>query len=153
MIIGIGTDIVEIARIARILESGAGSRFLRRILTGAELDLVRGRPAERLAEFAAGRFAAKEAAAKALGCGIGGKAGFHDLEIAPAPAGRPECRLSGKARAAVGFRDGDRLHLSLSHSDGHAVAFAVWERPDASRQAGNPALPRDAEADRTSRKR
>ena len=130
MIIGIGTDVVEIVRIARIVEGASGSRFLRRILTEAELELVRGRPARRLAEFAAGRFAAKEAAVKALGCGIGTKAGFLDVEIAARPDGRPVCRLSERVRAAVDFRDGDRLHLTLSHSDGHAVAFAVWERPD-----------------------
>lgn len=131
MIIGIGTDILEIARVGRILESSRGSRFLRRILTEAELEQAEGRPA-RLAEFAASRFAAKEAAVKALGCGIGEQAGFRDVEILSAPSGKPVCRLSGKARAAVGFREGDALHLSLSHSDGHAVAFAVWERPSAS---------------------
>lgn len=130
MIIGIGTDILDIARVSRILDSGAGDRFLRRILTEAELEQARSRPS-RLAEFAAGRFAAKEAAVKALGCGIGEAAGFRDVEILSAPSGKPECRLSARARAAVGFLGGDRLHLSISHSDGHAVAFAVWERPGA----------------------
>jgi holo-[acyl-carrier protein] synthase len=128
LIIGIGTDIVEIARIGRILESAQARRFLLRVLTESELAQAESHQA-RLAEFVAGRFAAKEAAAKALGCGIGGRTGFRDVEIVPAPSGKPECRLSAKAREAVAFRDGDRLHLSLSHSDVHAVAFAVWERP------------------------
>lgn len=129
MMIGIGTDIVEITRVRRIVDGDLGSRFLRRILTETELAQVAGKQA-RLAEFAASRFAAKEAVVKALGCGIGERTGFHDVEILSEPSGKPVCRLSGRTREAVGFREGDRLHVTLSHSDGHAVAFAVWERPN-----------------------
>lgn len=127
MIIGIGTDILEIGRIRRILDSGSGDRFLRRILTEAELRQAEARKGN-LAEFAAGRFAAKEAVAKACGTGIGERVGFRDVEVTADSGGRPVCRLSGRAKAGIGFLDDDRLHLSISHSDGHAVAFVVWER-------------------------
>lgn len=129
MIIGIGTDILEIARVKRILAGDRSGRFLRRILTEGELAQAAGKQA-RLAEFVASRFAAKEAVVKALGCGIGERTGFRDMDIVPEPSGKPVCRLTDRAREAVGFRVGDRLHVTLSHSDGHAVAFAVWERPD-----------------------
>ena len=125
MIVGVGTDIVGIARVARIVEGPRGEAFLRRVLTEEERRLL-GRWAEgspRRAEFAAGRWAAKEAAAKALGCGIGRELGFGDIEILPDGRGRPVCRVAREIAAGV------RLHVSIAHADGWACAFAVAESP------------------------
>lgn len=127
MIIGIGTDITDLARIERLLKDKAGERFLRRILTEDELALLAGRPNRRV-EFAAGRFAAKEAVSKAFGCGIGETIGFHDIEILPDRLGKPECRLSERARTAFDLNDTAAVHITISHSAAYAVAFAVWEK-------------------------
>lgn len=131
MILGVGTDLTEIARIAKILGQPEGSRFLERILTPAEHALAESRRG-RLAEFAAGRFAAKEAVAKALGCGIGRLVGFRDIEVLPDAAGRPVCVLSPEARDRLGFAApqgsaGPLIHLSITHSETAAAAFAVVE--------------------------
>lgn len=126
MIRGVGTDIVEIERLQKIVESKSAGRFIRRVLTDRERQLAEDRKG-RLAEFVAGRFAAKEAIAKAIGCGIGPKLGFHDMEIIPDIAGKPVCKLSERSRRMAGCGEAARLHLSISHSDKVAVAFAVWE--------------------------
>ncbi len=127
MIIGTGTDIVEISRIGRLLEAQAGERFIERVLTPEERKLAAVRKA-RLHEFVAGRFAAKEAVSKALGCGIGRQLGLQDMEIIPDAAGKPVCRISPAAWDRLGYEECQMLiHLSLSHSETTAVAFAVAE--------------------------
>ncbi|MCZ8523881.1 MULTISPECIES: holo-ACP synthase [Paenibacillus] len=131
MIIGIGTDLLDIARVRSILEQPAGERFLQRVLTPAERELAAARRG-RLAEFTAGRFAAKEAVVKALGCGIGKEVGLHDIEVLPDAKGKPHCRLSEAAlqRLAEGGTDvrGLIVHLSITHSDTAAMAYAMAER-------------------------
>jgi len=127
MIRGVGTDLTDVSRIARMLGSRHGERFLARILTPAERQLM-DKWQGRAAEFAAGRFAAKEAVSKALGSGIGATLSFLDMEIMPDSRGRPLCRLSERARAANGVGEGDRIHVSISHAGSFAVAFAVWEQ-------------------------
>lgn len=136
MIVGIGHDVTEIPRIAAMLNVGADSRLLQRILTPAERGLARRREA-RLAEYAAGRFAAKEAVVKALGCGIGKVVGFADIEIAPGALGRPEVTLSPGAWDRLGLGDGTgySLHLSITHTGDLASAFAVFERADSPRSS------------------
>lgn len=131
MIVGIGTDMVEIARVRNLLEQRMGPKFIARILTEREQVIAESRSA-RIAEHAAGRFAAKEAAAKAFGCGIGGSVGFQDLEILPDPLGKPICHLSDSARARLGFHPEDTIyiHLSITHSMTMAGAFVVVERID-----------------------
>ncbi|MEB3102271.1 holo-ACP synthase [Ferviditalea candida] len=128
MLIGIGTDIVEIARIRKLLEGSAGRRFLERVLTEEERALAKQRSG-RLAEFAAGRFAAKEAVVKALGCGIGGEVGFHDLQILPDANGKPICCISAASLQRLGFTDSLQTHLSISHSQSYAISFAAAEIP------------------------
>ncbi len=130
MITGIGMDLVEIDRIRRMLEGQAGSRFMERVLTERERELARGKGG-RLAEFVAGRFAAKEAAVKALGCGIGAKAGFQDVEIVPGEDGRPLCKLSAAARERLGEGELLRLHVTITHTGQLAAAYAVAERMEA----------------------
>lgn len=113
-----GVDLIEISRIAGVLER-YGSRFLRRIYTPGEIDYCRGRPPN-----LAARFAAKEAAMKALGTGIRGVA-WKDIEIIRHESGAPSLQLHGRAQARahrIGVR---QLSLSLSHSRDYAIAFVV----------------------------
>lgn len=93
MIYGIGHDVLEIRRMKDILAKASGGKFIRRILTPAELQLAEGRTG-RLPEFVSGRFAAKEAVVKALGCGIGSEVGFQDIEILPDSSGKPGVKLT-----------------------------------------------------------
>ncbi|WP_166242856.1 holo-ACP synthase [Paenibacillus turpanensis] len=127
MIIGIGMDLVEIARIRKAVDSAAGERFIMRVLTEGEQQAARGK-AGRLAEFVAGRFAAKEAVVKALGCGIGSKAGFQDIEICPDELGKPVCRLSESAVRRLGLHPDVRIHVTITHTSELAGAYAVVEQ-------------------------
>jgi holo-[acyl-carrier protein] synthase len=128
LIIGVGIDMVEISRVQSILEGAAGERFMNRVLTPAERALAAERKA-RLAEFTAGRFAAKEAVSKALGCGIGGIVGLQDMEIVPCDGGRPECVLSAASRQRLGIHTEEvRVHVSITHTERTAAAYAVAER-------------------------
>jgi len=131
-IAGIGHDLVSVARLERVLQGRHGQKFLERVLTPREREYARERFGEkktgRWAEFAAGRFAAKEAVVKALGCGIGEGAGFHDLEIMPDGAGRPLCALSDRSERRLGLApEGYRIHLTITHAGEYASAFAVVE--------------------------
>ncbi len=128
-IYGVGTDIVELARIERILRKDKHEKFLQRILTKKELELCRNKERGIIA-FAGGRFAAKEAVAKALGTGIGKIVGFQDIEILPDANGKPECLISEKARQRLQLPS-PVIHISISHSQSYATAMAVaetWEK-------------------------
>jgi holo-[acyl-carrier protein] synthase len=136
MIQGIGMDLVEIARIRRILEEPHGGRFVERVLTPEERECAASR-AGRLAEFVAGRFAAKEAVAKALGCGIGRQVGLQDIRVVPDALGRPVCSVNDAAWVRLGYAaavspsaaaSAIRLHLTITHTDTTAAAFVVAER-------------------------
>lgn len=119
-----GIDVVDIARVAAMLERH-GERFLARCFTGEEREGLHAVGPARRAEFLAGRFAAKEAAAKALGTGIADGVGWRDVAVAAGPRGEPELRLEGGARArsaALGVR---RWALSISHAAGVATASVV----------------------------
>lgn len=129
-----GIDIVEVARVRRAAERWGG-RFLRRVFTPGELaDCGAAGPAPRYESLAA-RWAAKEAAAKALGVGLSGlgagpgAAGellhLHEIEVARGPGGRPLLRLHGGAAAAAARLGIAELALSVSHSGGLAVASVV----------------------------
>lgn len=127
MIYGIGTDVLDIARVKKILSQPAGERFVHRVLAKEERKLAKERKG-RLHEFVAGRFAAKEAVVKALGCGIGKKVGFHDMVILPDALGRPVCSLTKKALERLGLQDRHiSIHLSISHSETAVMAFCVIE--------------------------
>lgn len=128
IIYGIGHDIIEIGRITAILERSTGQAFMRRVLTDAERTLAEQRAA-RLAEFVAGRFAAKEAISKAFGCGIGGKLSFTDISILPAEGGRPVVCISDEAWHRLGLQEQQHtVHISITHQPAMASAFAVVER-------------------------
>ncbi len=129
MIYGIGHDVLEIQRISDVMDRGRGTKFIQRILTEQEYQLVE-RRGGRVAEFVAGRFAAKEAIVKALGCGIGMEVGFQDIEILPDDKGKPEVNLSDEAWTRLGLPEGRNynIHLTITHSRDLASAFAVVER-------------------------
>ena len=124
MILGLGLDLVDVARVARILDGPAGraQRFLARVFTPAErafCDAVVDRPTR----YAA-RFAAKEAALKALGA----PAGLRLLEIeVRRDEGAPQLALSGRAAEAAQRLGVARLHLSITHDGGVAAAVVVAE--------------------------
>ena len=119
-IIGIGTDIVEISRIIRVLERQPG--FLKRILTEEEIAYCTA-PKLRPASVAA-RFAAKEAVAKALGTGFR-EFRFRDIEIGRSSQGAPLVILQGKALQYMEGLGGRQIHLSISHAREYATAVAV----------------------------
>lgn len=126
MILGVGTDIVELARFKAAMKR-QGDRFLQRIFTEGERRYCEGK-LNRIAHYAA-RFAAKEAVLKALGTGWSGGIAWTDVEVVPARTGKVEAKLSGLAlqeARKLGAR-GDRAHLSMSHSDKYATAVAVIE--------------------------
>ncbi|RCW47468.1 holo-ACP synthase [Paenibacillus prosopidis] len=129
MIIGIGHDLTDIKRVAKVLDGRLGGRFLKRVLSPREQELAVQYAGERLHQFTAGRFAAKEAVAKAFGCGIGNVMGFTDIDIVPGSCGKPECSLSEEAWSRLGHSpDKVRIHVTISHERTLASAFAVAER-------------------------
>jgi holo-[acyl-carrier protein] synthase len=124
VIVGLGMDVVEIARIRRILEGppGRAERFLARCFTPGErayCDEVR----DRAARYAV-RFAAKEAAAKALGAPAG--IGWHDVEVRRA-TGAPSLELHGAAHGAAARLGVRRALVTLTHDAGVAAATVVLE--------------------------
>ena len=121
-IIGIGTDIVEISRVQKVIDS-YGSHFLERVYTKNELDSVSGR--KNSITFFAGRWAAKEAAAKALGCGIGEKCNFTDIDVGNSSSGQPEISFSGADAAEAGRLGVTGIKLSISHEASYAVATVL----------------------------
>ncbi len=116
MIQGIGMDIVEISRIQQLIERQP--KFLERILTVAEREVFHSRSGQRKFEYAAGRFAAKEAFSKAYGTGIGKELSFQNIETAVDHRGKPYI----KAPISEG------VHLSITHSKEFAAAQVVIEK-------------------------
>lgn len=131
MILGIGTDLAPVARIAETIER-QGARFTERCFAENERDYVEQAAAGNAAVAAAGyakRWAAKEACAKALGLGIRDGIYLRDIIIANDSAGKPSILLEGGARARleslVPAGHAPRLDVSLSDDGGMAIAFVV----------------------------
>ena len=121
MIIGIGTDIIEIPRIERAIKRTPG--LLEKIFTQEEIKLAGdGRRIESLA----GYFAAKEAMGKALGTGVRGFS-LKDIEIYKDDLGKPYVHLSGRAENICTLKGVSNIHLSISHSKENAIALIVLE--------------------------
>jgi holo-[acyl-carrier-protein] synthase len=120
VIVGIGVDVVDVARFAAALERTPALRD--RLFTAAERDL----PAPSLAA----RFAAKEAVAKALGAPPG--LAHREAEVRREPGGRPRLHVTGRAAEVAAGLGVARWHLSLSHDGGLAIAYVIAEggRPD-----------------------
>ena len=113
-----GVDLIEIARVEAALVRH-GERFLNRIYTPAEIKACGGR-----AESLAARFAAKEAAAKALGRGIG-EVGWQEIEVVGDENNAPSLRMYGAAQKMAQEKGLTIWSLSLSHGQSQAVAFVV----------------------------
>jgi holo-[acyl-carrier protein] synthase len=125
MIVGIGIDLVEIERVRRLLESEQGDRARERLFSAVELEIA-GRSASAIETLAA-RFAAKEAAMKALGTGWSGGVGFRDVEVGRDERGAPTLALGGEAATRARALGVARCHVSLSHTRTHAQALVVLE--------------------------
>ena len=125
MIVGIGTDLVAVARVRRVHER-YGERFARRVLHADELPAYRDHadPARLLAK----RFAVKEAAVKALGTGERGGVLLRDFRVGHDALGKPLLGVSGRAEARCAELGVAAMHVSISDEDALAVAFVVLER-------------------------
>lgn len=123
MITGIGTDMVEINRIARAIERN--DRFLIRLFSADERAYFAER-GQNTSSIAA-NFAGKEAVLKVFGTGIRGLS-WAEIEILRDPLGKPYVRLSGRAEAFAKTQQIDEIQISLSHTKEHALAFAIGIR-------------------------
>ena len=123
MILGIGSDLIDVRRIERAIERH-GERFIGRIFTATERAKAEGRA--RSAETYAKRFAAKEACAKALGTGLRRGVFWRDMGVVNLPSGRPTMRLTGGAlsRLEAMTPDGCRAQIDLTITDEGALAQA-----------------------------
>lgn len=145
MVVGIGVDCVEVERVAKSI---ARDTFRQRVFSEGERALFEGRSEARVAELAAGCFAAKEAFLKAVGTGLGGFeltdiAALRQLKksenatgvlemasptgVASAVTGKPYFAFTGEAAAYI-EREGLAAHLSLTHDGGMVIAFVVLEK-------------------------
>ncbi len=134
MILGIGTDLVRVARLQSLLERH-GSRLLQRLLHPEEQAQV---PPLRPEGFIARRFAAKEALAKALGCGVGADMGLNEVWVTHDARGRPGFALSGAAARTAERLGVQHIHLSISDEHDYAQAFVVLEGNVDPRGGGSP---------------
>lgn len=121
-LLGIGIDVVEVARIEQSITE-FGQKFLDRIFTTAEQDYCQRQ--KRCQIHYAARFAAKEAVSKAFGTGIGKDIGWLDLEVVRRPSGEPEIVLGGRAKAFAEERRVSAIKVSLTHAEHYAAANAV----------------------------
>jgi len=139
MIIGHGIDLVDVARIAASVERH-GQRFLDRVFTGAEQAYAAG--SKRRLEHLAARFAAKEAALKALGTGWRSGIAWTDVEVISQPSGAPMLHITGRAAEIAAERGIAAWHVSLSHTEFQAMASVIASGFDrATDHAGNDAPP------------
>ncbi|MFL5574453.1 MAG: holo-ACP synthase [Gemmatimonadaceae bacterium] len=126
MIVGLGIDLVEVARIERLLRE-KGERAVERIFTPREAEYAKRRAAP--AQHFAARFAAKEACYKALsGDDTARAVGWRDIEVVAGPDGRPTLELHGHARRRADQLGVVRALVTLTHTDGVAGAVVVLER-------------------------
>lgn len=125
MVVGIGIDIIEVARVRGVFERH-GDRFLRRIYAPAEIEAERGNRDQ----YLAARFAAKEAAFKALGTGWSQGVRWADVEVRNLPSGQPVLHLFGGALQRAWDLGATHSHISITHTAEYAAAQVVLERRD-----------------------
>jgi holo-[acyl-carrier protein] synthase len=121
-VVGIGTDITECLRIARMIERH-GELFLTRVYTSEEIAYCQSR--KQATQHFTGRWAAKEAILKALGTGWRRGISWRDMEIRPDAAGRPVVAVCGGVQDVVEQLDIREILVSISHCHTHATAMAV----------------------------
>jgi holo-[acyl-carrier protein] synthase len=124
MIVGTGIDLAEVSRIAASIER-FGDRFLRRVYTEGEIRYCESK-ANRAERYAA-RFAAKEAAMKALGTGWNHGVRWRDIEVTRQPGGRPTIAFHGKAAEFAARLGAAHVALSLTHTAEQAIAQVILE--------------------------
>ncbi len=125
MIFGVGTDIIEVDRIRRIVDNS--DAFIKKIYTKNEYNYCIGKGKGRYQSFA-GRYAAKEAVFKALGTGYRDGFKFSEIEIINDDLGKPYVETSGKVKEFIAKHGIQNIHISLTHVEANAVAFAVAEK-------------------------
>ena len=125
MIVGTGIDIAEVPRIAQALNRH-GERFLHRVYTEGEINYCDSK-ANRIERYAA-RFAAKEAAMKALGTGWNHGVRWRDIEVSRLPGGRPTIKFHGKAAEFAARLGMTNVALSISHTSEQAIAQVILEK-------------------------
>lgn len=126
-IVGHGIDIVETARIRKLVENH-GAHFLDRVFTKAEQAYCEMNP-KRYFEHLAGRFAVKEAVLKVLGTGWRGGIAWTDIEVVKEPSGQPKLILTGECERIAKELNISRWHISISHIETHATASAIGLKP------------------------
>jgi holo-[acyl-carrier protein] synthase len=122
MILGLGTDIIEIVRIGQMIEKH-GDHFLQRIYTDAEIQFCQKRR-EYLQHYA-GRWAAKEAVMKVLGTGLSRHVSWKDIEVLSRSTGQPEVFLHGPVRDVAANLGIETIHITISHCRAYATATAI----------------------------
>lgn len=124
MIVGSGIDIAEVPRIAESIKR-FGDRFIRRVFTEGEIRYCE--PKANRMERYAGRFAAKEAAMKAIGTGWNLGVRWRDVEVCRMPGGRPTIQFHGKAAEFADKLGSKHVALSISHTEQFAIAQVILE--------------------------
>ncbi len=122
MIVGLGTDIVEIVRIGQMIEKH-GELFLMRVFTEEEIRYCQRR--KECFQHFAGRWAAKEAVMKTLGTGWAKGMSWRDIEVAVEKSGKPNIQLTGAAHDIAGNMGIDEVLITISHCRAYATATAV----------------------------
>ena len=125
MIISVGIDIIEVRRVRETIERTP--RFAERVFTDAERAYCESRGAVAAQHYAA-RFAAKEAALKALQTGWSGGISWQDVEVATKDSGAPVILFHGRARELYDASGATAAHLSIAHTTEHAIAEVVLEK-------------------------
>ena len=125
MIISIGVDIIEVRRVRETIERTP--RFAQRVFTEAERAYCESRGAVAAQHYAA-RFAAKEAALKALQTGWSGGISWQDVEVTAKESGAPLILFHGRARELYEQSGANAAHLSISHTTEHAIAEVILEK-------------------------
>ena len=124
MILGLGMDISEVARVKASLDR-FGESFLQRILHPEEISYCQ--TYRNPAQYVAVRFAAKEAISKAFGTGISAQLGWHDMEICRRETGEPFVKLHGAGLKLFESRGAKQLLISLTHTENYVAAVAILE--------------------------
>ena len=125
MILGMGTDIVEISRIRKLLKRNS-AEFLSRVYT--ENELKEAGTKKNSAEYLAGRWAVKEALSKALGCGIGTDCNWKDISTTNDSKGAPRVHLAGTASKTAKTKSTRKIHVSISHEKHYACSTVILEK-------------------------
>lgn len=125
MVVSVGVDLVEVARIKRALEDSViGQRFRARVYTKREVEYCEDKQRGKYESYA-GRFAAKEAVMKALGRGWGSKVSWLDIEVLPSRGGKPGLHLHNKTSELALQLGIHQWSLSIAHTGHYATAYVI----------------------------